>query len=120
MMSKTKLKQKMKKKTNANLVNLVTFLRKQSDFWRKVSEYLSKPKRQFIKVNLEKIEKLAKDNSTVVVPGKVLGDGELNKKIMIAAFSFSEKAKQKLKGQAVKIEDLAKENKKGDNIQLII
>ena len=110
----------MRRKENTGLINLVTFLRKQSDFWKSVSEYLSKPKRQAIKANLNKIEKLAKENSTVVVPGKVLGDGELKKRVMVAAFSFSETAKQKLKGQAVKIEDLAKENKKGDNIQLIV
>jgi len=119
--SKTKLKEKIRRKSNPKMVALIHFLRKQSPFWMKVAEYLAKPKRKAIKVNIEKIDKIAKPNSVIVVPGKVLSDGEMSKSVVIAAFSFSQNAKQKLaKSKIILIEHLAKENKKGDNIQLII
>lgn len=103
------------------MIQLVTFLRKQSPFWYKVSEYLVRPKRNAISVNIEKINKVAKPNSIVLIPGKVLSDGELAKSIVLAAFSFSENAKKKLsKAKIVSLEALAKENKKGDNISIII
>lgn len=118
--SKTKLKTKLRKKTNPKMIALVHFLKKQSPFWMKVSEYLTKPKRKAVNVNLSKINKIAKQGSVVLVPGKVLSDGEITKSIVIAAFSFSQAAMQKLsKSKIVKIEDLAKENKKGEGIMLI-
>jgi len=102
------------------MIALVNFLRKQSPFWMQISELLVKPKRSSIKVNISKIEKIAKPNSVVLVPGKVLSDGELTKSIVISAFSFSQGAKHKLsKAKIVKISELAKENKKGDNIIVI-
>jgi len=122
MISQTKLKKKLKRKSNPNLVNMITFLRKQSPFWLKVSEYLAKSKRKSIKVNLGRIEMIAKPNSVVLVPGKVLADGEITKQITIAAFSFSEEAKLKLhkaKSRMVKIDDLSKENKEGKGVILI-
>ena len=119
--SKTKLKTKARRKTNPRLIGLIYFLKKQSPFWFKVSEYLAKPKRIAIEVNIGKIDRVAKPNSIILVPGKILSDGELTKSLTIAAFSISEKARQKLaKAKIVKIEDLAKENKKGDGIILLI
>ena len=118
--SKTKLKVKLRRKSNPNTMGLVTFLRKQSPFWFKVSEYIVKPKRVSIKVNINKIEKVAKPNSIILVPGKVLADGELTKSIMLSALSFSESARKKLsKAKIVKISDLARENKKGEGILLL-
>jgi large subunit ribosomal protein L18e len=120
MISKTKLKTKLRRKSNPNMIALVTFLRKQSPFWLKVAEYLVKPKRNAIRANIKKINEVTKSNSVVIVPGKVLSDGELTKSIVISAFSFSEQAKKKLsKAKIVKIADLAKENKKGDGIIII-
>jgi len=47
----------------------------------------------------------------VIVPGKVLGDGEMDHKITIAALSFSQQAREKLKEcKIVSIEELAKSN----------
>jgi len=118
--SKTKLKKKLRKKTNPNLINLISFLKKQSNFWMKIAELLARPKRKAINVNLNKIDKIAKPNSIVLVPGKVLSEGELTKSVILSAFSFSENALKKLsKTKIVKISDLARENKKGDNIIVI-
>ncbi|MCD6549568.1 50S ribosomal protein L18e [Candidatus Micrarchaeota archaeon] len=65
--------------------------------WKRVAELLSKPTRKRVTVNLSKISKLATDGSTVIVPGKVLGVGKLNKKVTVIAFSMSRSAEQKIK-----------------------
>ena len=80
--------------TNIHLKDLIRELNKLSSvenvkIWKAVAKDLSKPTRSKRVVNLFKINKLAKDNETIIVPGKVLGNGELNRKIVISAFNFS-------------------------------
>ncbi len=121
MISKTKLKEKIRRKSNPDKIQLVHFLKKQSPFWIKISAYLAKPKRSAISVNLSKINKVAKDNAVVLVPGKILSDGELKKTITISSFSISEQARQKIgKSKYISIEDLAKKNKGGEGIIVLI
>jgi len=96
--SKTKIERRLQKKSNPRLRNLLILLKKQKKpFWQTIAKELAKPKRKSIDVNLFKINKFAKKNETIVVPGKVLSHGNLNKQIKIAAFSFSEKAREKIK-----------------------
>ena len=69
----------------------------------------SKPKRSRPSVNLSKLDRLAKENESIIVPGKVLGSGTISKKINIAAVDFSDGARSKLnsaKCNIVKIEEL--------------
>ena len=90
--------------------------------WRSVAQKLSKPKKDSIRVNLSKLNKITKENDIIVVPGKVLGDGEINHKITIAAFTFSESAKNKLiakKNTMQTIEELLEINPTGSNIKII-
>lgn len=84
--------------------------------WLKVAETLEKPSRREINVNLWKISKLTKEGDVIVVPGKVLGNGELEHKVDVAAFAFSKSAKEKLGKSAMAIEDLVKKNPKGIRI----
>ncbi len=75
---------------------------KPTDKNKKLLGYLktlaSKPKRQRISVNLYKLDRLSKANESIVVPGKVLGEGEIKKSINITAIDFSASALTKLKG----------------------
>ena len=61
------------------------------------------------------------DKEIALVPGKVLSDGELTKKMTIAAFQFSKEAMNKInkKGKAITIKELIKENPKGKNVRII-
>lgn len=72
---------------------------KKKEVYRRIAELLEKPSRTNINVNLSKLEKLKNvvDDSIVVIPGKLLGTGALNKKIKIYAYSFSKTAKEKVK-----------------------
>jgi large subunit ribosomal protein L18e len=58
----------------------------------------SKPKRARASINLSRLDKLVKENDSVIVPGKVLGSGSMSKRISISAISFSGSAEQKLRG----------------------
>ncbi len=116
----------MKIKTNAENERLLAVLdalrKEQKPFWKRVAELLAKPKRRRIEVNLRKIEKLAKEGDTVVVPGKVLGDGKLTKKVNVVAFSFSESAKRMMKEAGAKymeIEEYYKKNKEAKDATIL-
>jgi large subunit ribosomal protein L18e len=94
-----------------------------SPFWRRVYELLDVPARKRHAVNVSKINRYAEDGDVVVVPGKVLGAGELNKKVTVAAFSFSYTALEKIEGaggKAIHILELVKENPKGKGLKIII
>jgi len=57
---------------------------------------------------VSKINRYAAEGKTVVVPGKVLGDGELAKPVVVVAFTFSERAKDKIEragGKAIALLD---------------
>jgi len=109
--------------TNLHLKKLIRELKKLSreqnvKIWKRVATELSRATRQRRVVNLDRINKHGKENETVVVPGKVLSGGNLNKKVTIAAWQFSEKAKEKIK-DALTIEELMKKNPKGSKIRII-
>jgi len=115
------------KTTNPQLVELIRFLKKQSreqkaPIWKAVAEKLAVSRRRRIAVNISRINRYTEKNETVVVPGKVLGAGELNHPVTVAAFTFSETAKQKIKkakGKCLTIPELVKKNPKGSNVKII-
>ena len=123
--SKTKIARRARKKTDPELSSLIFFLKKQKKpLWHNVAKYLARPKRISITVNIEKINKLTKDDDIIVVPGKILSKGNLDHKIMVAAFSFSGTAKQKLskKAEILSIKELVEKlaQTKGVNVRIII
>lgn len=80
------------------------------DIYKRVAKLLEKSVRKNISVNLNKLEKLSvvKAGSIVIVPGKVLGTGNVSKDIVVYAYKFSDSAKEKLKN-AKSIEDFCKD-----------
>ena len=116
----------MKTPTNPVLSGLIQELKKKANehgvkIWKRIAEDLSKSSRSRRIVNLYKLDKNTKEGETIVVPGKVLGVGELNHKITVAAWSFSGNALEKINkvGKAIPISDLLKENPKGKRIRII-
>jgi large subunit ribosomal protein L18e len=118
---------KKPKTTNPQLIELIRFLRKQSrendvEIWRDIAARLAKPRRRRLAVNLSRLNRHTEKSETVAVPGKVLSTGELSHPITVAAFEFSEKAKEKIdasKGKCVSFSDLVKKNPKGSNVKII-
>ena len=105
-----------KMKTNPHLKDLIKELKTLSiknkvGIWKAIAKELEKSTRRRRAVNLSKIDKVAKDKEIIVVPGKVLGNGELKKDITIAAYEFSESANQKIKNKLTIKELMSKDPK---------
>lgn len=71
--------------------------------WSKLAEYALKPSVARRTVNIKKISQFTKDNDVVVVPGKVLGTGNISHKITLFSFSISNAAADKILGAGGKI-----------------
>ena len=121
MKSKTLIKKQLGRKTNPELVDTIRNSIK-NEKWIAVARILSGSSGNQSSVNLDEIEKNTKAGETVVVPGRVLSNGELSKKVRICALGISNKAIEKLKetkSEFVTILDEIKKNPKAEGIKLI-
>jgi large subunit ribosomal protein L18e len=113
-------------KTNPRLNSLIAELKAVSresgaGVWQDVADRLEKPRRTHAEVNLGQIERYAREDETVVVPGKVLGSGVLEKEVTVAAVDFSSTARTKIEqvGDAEQLARVAEENPEGANVRVI-
>lgn len=121
MISQTKLKSRLKRKTNFSLVDTVNEARKH-DSWNELAKILSSSTRNFSALNLFQIDEQTKTGDTVVIPGKILSKGDLTKKVRICALSFSQKALEKMaktKSEAVSILEEIQKNKKAEGVRIL-
>jgi large subunit ribosomal protein L18e len=114
-------------KTNPALITLIHELKKHANenkvqIWKDIAIRLEKSSKNWPVVNLDKISRFTGEKETALIPGKVLSNGELTKKISIAAWSFSDKAHEKIKkagGKTLTIEELVKNNPKGKDVRIL-
>lgn len=108
--------------TNPVLVETIEELQSmEAPIWKQVAENLGKVNRRRAEVNISDIERNAEDGDTVVVPGKVLGSGNLTKSVNVAAFKVSTGAREKIEedGEFMFIRDLADENPDGEEVKIV-
>lgn len=113
--------------TNEELRNLVLELKKASatqkvGLWRRIAYDLERPSRKRRVVNLSRIEKNANKNELIVVPGKVLGAGEIKKSVIVAAWQFSQQAREKIiqaNGECMSIQELLAKKPKLSEVRII-
>lgn len=89
--------------------------------WKKVSKKLSGPRREKVEANLYRINKKTKENDVIVVPGKVLGVGEIDHKLTIACLNCSKTARKKIEtsgSNLLSIEELLKQNPEGKDVKV--
>lgn len=118
---------KLGKKTNIVLRELVETLYKYSrehnvKIWSTIADELLKPRRIFRVVNISRINRYTSPGDYVVVPGKVLGAGELDHPVTVAAFSFSKAALEKIQragGRGISIFELLREKPNGSGVKII-
>ena len=113
-------------KTNPRLEGLIAELKAASrngggDVWGDVAGRLEGPRRSHAEVNLGRIERYAREDETVVVPGKVLGSGALTKEVTVAAVDFSGTARTKIEqvGETLHLEQAVAQNPDGSNVRVI-
>jgi large subunit ribosomal protein L18e len=92
MKSKTKVNEIMRHKTNPYLAETI-FLAKKNNL--EIASLIAVPSRRRVEVNLDRLNEAK--TTEIIIPGKVLGSGNISKKITIYALNFSEQAKEKLK-----------------------
>ena len=99
-------------KTNPNLIELINKLYEQSRnedaaIWRDVAQRL--------------VARYAEADETILVPGKVLSNGDLENKVDVVALKFSAKAQEKIEnagGECISIDEIMDKNPKGSNIRI--
>ncbi len=109
-------------KSNITTIKLIKELKKfDGPAWKRVIEELDSPSRRGREVNLSSISRYA--SGTVLVPGTVLGSGELKNAVTIAAVRFSKAAKEKIEkagGRPITISELAKENPGCSGVKIMV
>lgn len=119
--SNTKIKKQTKKKKNPELVEAINLSRKNKK-WIKIAGILSSPRRKRKNKNLNELDRKTKEGEKVLIIGKVLSQGEINKKIDIVALNYSKKAKEKLlksKCGVSKISDEIKKNPEAKGLKIL-
>jgi large subunit ribosomal protein L18e len=114
-------------KGNPELLRVVHALRlaaraHDAPLWASVADRLERARHQTPAVNVGQLDRIAEAEQTLVVPGKVLADGDLSKKLTVAAFSYSAGARTKIHaagGLALTLDDLLKSKPNGAGVRLI-
>jgi large subunit ribosomal protein L18e len=90
--------------------------------WQVVSRKVGGPRQNRSLVNVGEISRSTKDGSKVLVAGKVLGAGEIDHKVIVGAYSFSEGARSKISksgGKCSSLQDFMSEHKSVKNVVIL-
>jgi ribosomal protein L18E len=115
--SKTKIEKRMRPKKDLDLIKTIIQLKKSNP---EVAKEFSRPRRRWSAVNLKDLSHV--EEGDLIVVGKVLSAGELGSKKKVVAWSFSEKAREKIKdadGEAILLCDEIKNNPKLNGLSII-
>lgn len=120
-------KMRRREKTDPKIERLIKDLKRISmensvPLWKDIAKRLEKPRRHYAEVNLSKINRYSAADDMVVVPGKVLSTGTIEKPVTVAALGFSKKASEKIgsHGKCMSIEELMEANPKGSGVKIIV
>ena len=113
MISKTKISKRTKAKRNPEIMETIN-LAKKNDLLD-LAKKLSAPRSQYKNVNLDELEE-----DKILVVGKVLGSGEIKRKIRVAALGFSDSAKDSLNKAGCDIKSIRDEIKNNNNFVNVI
>ncbi|MEE8167871.1 MAG: 50S ribosomal protein L18e [Candidatus Hydrothermarchaeales archaeon] len=93
-----------------------------AEIWRDLAKRLSRSSSRIAEVNLSRIARYTDKGSIVAVPGKVLGSGIIYQPITVAAFKFSEQAKEKIRaagGECISLQELMERLPQGSNVKIM-
>ncbi len=115
------------KKTDPRIAKLIADLRVKSRendalIWKDIAGRLERSRKSYATVNLSHINRHVAENETILVPGKVLGAGDVSYPMVVGAFNFSEGARAKITdagGECLTIEELLAKNPAGSNMRII-
>jgi len=114
--------------TDPNTRALINALKKTSTkhnvgIWKRVAELVARPARKRATVNVGKISRHTNAGDIIVVPGKVLGSGNLSHKVTVAALNASTSARTVIIGAGgtlISINELLTKVPKGKGVTIIV
>jgi large subunit ribosomal protein L18e len=90
--------------------------------WRALERELARPRRNRREVNVGVLADKTDDGQVIVVPGKVLGSGEIGHKLTLCAITISESATKKIiacGGKLVSLSNLVEQYPDGKGVRVI-
>ena len=90
--------------------------------WRALERELARPRRNRREVNVGALADKTDDGQVIVVPGKVLGSGEIGHKLTVCAISMSESAAKKIiasGGRLMSFSSLIEQYPNGKGVHLV-
>ena len=118
MISKTKITKRTDKKRNLEIVETINLAKKNGHL--DLAKKLSAPRSQYKNVNLDELD--AAEGDKILVVGKVLGSGEISRKIGVAALGFSGSARDNLNKAGCDIKSIKmaiEENPKMEGVTIL-
>ncbi len=90
--------------------------------WKAVIKELSRSRSNRREVNIGELAHVTKDKEVVIVPGKILGSGEISHKLTVWCFTISEVATRKILdagGKILPLDSLIKKYPEGKGVRII-
>jgi large subunit ribosomal protein L18e len=90
--------------------------------WKAVIKELSRSRSNRREVNIGESAHVTKDKEVVIVPGKILGSGEISHKLTVWCFTISEVATRKILdagGKILSLDSLIKKYPDGKGVRII-
>ena len=104
----------MRKKKNISLAETIIKIKKKNP---EIAKILARPVKKSLRVNLKSIEEKSGDFKNILVPGKILSEGNIFKKIKVVALDASNRAKEKMEKNSVSFVELTKEIEKNPELK---
>lgn len=107
--------------------NMVWTLRKafkknKSLIWRALEREISKTRSIRREVNISRLSSVTKNGEVIIVPGKILGSGEMDHQLTVCAFSVSDSAAYKITqvgGKIITLNELIDKYPNGRGVRII-
>ncbi len=98
------------------------YKKNRAPIWRDLEERFLKSRSNRKEVNISKLSLVTSSDEVIVIPGKLLGSGEIGHKLTVSALSISENAAKKIKtagGRIVSLNRLIEEYPEGKGVRII-
>ncbi len=98
------------------------FKNSKAPIWKALEEELAGPRANRREINLSRLAQVTKPDEVVVVPGKILGTGNIGHRLTICSLSISEVAARKIKesgGRIVTFHELINSYPEGKGVRII-
>jgi large subunit ribosomal protein L18e len=90
--------------------------------WKDMERRLLNARSNRREVNVDKLSKFTQEGDVIIVPGKILGAGNLGHSIIVYAYSMSKLAARKINeagGQILELRDLIQRYPNGSGVKII-